>query len=119
MDEDCDPGGVLRARLDAALVEAGRVAGRLLEWSELETDLIERAAATAVFAEKLRVARDAELAGAARAATVLRMSAEVRHLDRQVVDLVARLQTGLGEVSRSARHQRAAQARWRRAGPVA
>jgi len=76
---------------------------------------IERAHGIADRAEVLRVRFDAEEAGDAQPAVLVKLSAELRLLDRQVVDLVARVNPGIG-AAKSARHQRAAHSRWDRRG---
>ena len=102
----------LRTEMDAAL-ERARVeaAEPNLQWDEREADALERACATADRADVLRGVFDAEQAGECRPAVLAKVSAELRALDRQVVDLLARLNPGVG-VAKSERHQRAAQYRW-------
>jgi len=104
-------GARLSADLDGALVRAGKEIGRTLEWSEQEVQVIGLAARTADRAEILRCLFDAERAGDASPMILVRLSAELRLLDRQVVDLVGRVRVGVGP-AKSVRHQRAARRRW-------
>jgi hypothetical protein len=107
-------GDRLRADLDRALSRAAHDQGlAALEFSDIEKGLIESAVDMADWTEKLKTMRDAELAGQARPTTLIRLSAEVRHCERQVHDLVDRVNFGVG-VAKSAQHQRAGQARWNR-----
>ncbi|KUI42313.1 hypothetical protein AU197_14460 [Mycobacterium sp. IS-1590] len=87
--------------------------GKQLEWSELELDVIERAAATADRAEVVRAVFDAERAGDARPTVLVSLSGELRLLDKTVVDLLSRLEFRDGK-AKSDRHQRAANYRWNR-----
>jgi hypothetical protein len=105
-------GDRLRADLDTALARAAEdQALAALEFSDIERGLIESAVQMADWVEKLKAQRDGELAGKARSTTLVRLSAEVRHCERQVHDLVARLSFGVGP-AKSAQHQRAARTRW-------
>jgi hypothetical protein len=105
----------LKADLDAALARAAADQGlAALEFSEIERGLIASAVDQANWIEKLKAMRDAELAGLARPTTLVRLSAEVRHCERQVHDLVARVNFGVGTATKSPQHRRAANARWNR-----
>jgi hypothetical protein len=101
----------LRAEVDKALAAVGRETSKTLEWSELELDVIDRAAKTADRAEGLRAVFDAEQAGEARPTVLVSLSGELRLLDKAVVDLLGRLEFGEGK-TKSERHQRAANYRW-------
>ena len=104
----------LRSDLDAALARAAEDQGEAaLEFTELERGLIATAVEMADWAEAMEAHYDAELAGQARPTTLVRLSAEVRHCERMVHDLVARVNFGVG-AAKSPQHQRAAQARWKR-----
>jgi hypothetical protein len=104
----------LRADLDALLERAREDLGEPnLNWDERELDVIARAAETADRADDLRAAFTAELAGDNRAAVLCKISAEVRACDKSVVDLVAKVNPGVGPAS-SERHVRAAKSRWDR-----
>jgi hypothetical protein len=104
----------LREDLDAALARAAQDQGvAALEFTETERGLIATAVEMADWAEALKSQRDAELAGPARPTTLVRLSAEVRHCERMVHDLVARVHFGDG-AAKSPQHQRAANARWNR-----
>ncbi|WP_131814821.1 hypothetical protein [Mycolicibacterium porcinum] len=111
---DQSAGERLRSDLDAALARAAEDQGvAALEFSEVERQLIATACEMADWAEQLRAHRDAELAGAARPTTLVRLSAEVRHCERMVHDLVARINFGVGP-AKAPQQQRAARARWDR-----
>jgi hypothetical protein len=114
MNEPETAGVRLRSDLDAALARAAADQGLVaLEFSELERGLIASAVDMADWTERLKAMRDAELAGQARPTTLVRLSAEVRHCERQMHDLVARIHFGVG-AAKSPQHQRAAHARWNR-----
>lgn len=101
-------GQKLRARLDAALAERG--AG--WEWTSYDLEVIESAARHADRADQLQAAYDEELAGQRRASSLARLASEVRHQERRVIELTAQVLSE--EVPKSARHQAAVNARWRR-----
>lgn len=106
----------LRRVLDDALARASTVVGKTLEWSEIEQTAIDAAVATADRAEALRTRFDALLADENTADTLLvKISSELRLCDKQIVDLVGRLEIGVG-AAKSDRHVRAALARWNRTG---
>jgi hypothetical protein len=111
----------LRADLDAALARAAEDQGVVaLEFTQMERGLITSVVEMADWAEQLKAHRDVELAGQARPTTLVRLSAEVRHCERMVHDLVARIHFGVG-TAKSPQHRRAAMARWdgeRRSRPV-
>jgi hypothetical protein len=109
----------LRANLDKALARAARDQGLAgLEFSEIEKGLIESACDMSDWVRLLKQMRNAELAGQARPTTLIRLSAEVRHCERQVHDFIAKLNFGLG-AAKSPQHQRAGQARWNRGSSTA
>jgi hypothetical protein len=99
--------------MDEALQQAGDDIGQALEWSADERVILERASLAADRADELRERYRVELAGASKASSLTRLSAEIRQLDRQVVDLVCRVNIGVGP-AKSSRHVRAGQARWNR-----
>ncbi|MGB3521944.1 MAG: hypothetical protein WBA50_10755 [Mycobacterium sp.] len=103
----------LRKAMDEALARAGQDIGQHLEWTADEMIILERAASAADRAEELRDRYRDELADAGKASSLTRLSAEIRQLDRLVVDLVGRVNPGVGP-AKSQRHQRAARARWQR-----
>lgn len=109
-------GQTLRAALDDALAQASKAAGEKLSWDESDRQMIARAAAAADLAERLRGSLRTELDGEARPGTVTKLSAEIRQLDRLVVEFTRRIESGLTAlaVGKSERHQRAANARWKR-----
>ena len=84
------------------------------EWDESELAALDAACESATRAEKLNVLLDAELSSdSPRATSVTRLTSEIRHHERAVVDLVGLLTQGT-EPKRSPRHVRAARARWDR-----
>ncbi|WP_147378884.1 hypothetical protein [Mycobacteroides abscessus] len=102
----------LRSDMDSLLARARSECGQpALQWDEREQDALTRACATADRAEILRELFDTEQSGDCRATVLAKISAEVRALDRQVQDLLAKLNPGVGP-AKSERHQRAAGARW-------
>ncbi|MBP1054420.1 hypothetical protein J6397_30185 [Rhodococcus qingshengii] len=85
-----------------------------LEWTELELFALDRAASAADRAERVQKLLDTEINGEARPAVVVKLSAELRLLERQVVDMVAKLNpSGVGS-AKSPRHVHAAKTRWKR-----
>ncbi|ADT97179.1 hypothetical protein [Mycolicibacterium gilvum] len=103
----------LRQEMDAALKRAGEEIGQALEWDEAEEMMLSRAAGCADRAEELQKAYAVELAGEARPTALTRLSAEIRALDKQSVDLVRSVHVGVG-VPKSITHQKAARSRWDR-----
>ncbi|MEZ0355496.1 hypothetical protein [Mycobacterium sp. SA01] len=105
----------LRAEMDAALrrasEELGQPADQPLEWTEQEAAALEAACAAADRAEALQVVFDTEKAGENRPMLLVKVSAELRALDRQVVDLLGKVNPGIGAAV-SPRHQKAARGRW-------
>lgn len=95
----------------AAALEATGVPG--MEFDEYETEALDRACAAADRAEQLQAVYDAELSGEARPTMLSRLSAELRHCERQSVQMLERVRLS-EEPPKSARHQRAAQTRWDR-----
>jgi hypothetical protein len=108
-------GQQLRAELDRALEHASRELGhgQTLEWSEHELVALERAASAADRAEELGWIYDTELAGERRPTVLVKLSGEIRSCERQVIDLVSKVNPAVGPV-KSERHQRAARSRWDR-----
>lgn len=103
----------LRTQMKRALDAASKELGHQLEFDEREQDALNRAAAAADRAAELRRIFEAEQAGEARPAVLVKLSAEMRALDKQVVDLLAKLSFGPGQAG-SERHRQAARARWDR-----
>jgi hypothetical protein len=102
--------------MDAALSFARRDLNQpLLEYSETDHQLIERAAAAADRGEQFQRLYDEELAGACHAGALVRLSGEIRLCEKQTVDFVARIHLGAGP-AKSQRHQRSAELRWHRDG---
>lgn len=104
----------LQAELDELLKRAREALGEPgLTWDEREQDVIARAAATADRAEALRSLFGDEQDGQNRPTALVKISAEIRACDRQVVDLVAKVNPDVGPAP-SERHVRAARSRWDR-----
>lgn len=105
----------LRAAMDAALKRAADEMGpgQSLEWDETEEMMLSRAASAADRAEQLRTAYADELANQTRSTALTRLSAEIRALDKQTVDLIRSVHVGVG-APKSAQHQQAARSRWDR-----
>lgn len=95
-----------------ALRRAGEEAGVALVWSETEEAALERAGQTVDRAERLRKVFDDEMRGDAHPAVLVKISGELRQLDRQVIALLAQLNPEGEDTPKSERHQRAARSRW-------
>lgn len=109
------PGRRLENALNELLKQASEAAGQALSWDESDRQLITRAAGGADRAAQLREMLDAEMAGEKRPNIVAKLSAEVRQLDRLVVEFTRKVETGLQTLTtgKSARHVHAAQTRWK------
>lgn len=105
-------GQALLAEFDSALERASKAAGRRLVWDEHEQHHLRAAAAAADRRATLQQLFDTELAGENRPTTLVKLSAEMRLLDKAVADHLGRVRVGVG-VAKSERHQRAANARWK------
>lgn len=116
MTKKMTPGRRLRTALDSRLAAVSTAAGRTLTWDESDLQMIDRAARSADEAERLRGLLDAEAAGECRPNIVTKLSAEIRQLDRLVVEFTRRVEAGLDTLTagKSARHVVAANARWKR-----
>lgn len=101
----------LRRALDEALQLASEDLNQPLEWTEKESAILERACTTADRAAVLRAAFEDEQVGEKHPSVMVKLSAEIRMLDKQVVDFVAAINPGDG-AAKSERHQRAAASRW-------
>jgi hypothetical protein len=98
--------------LDAALARAGEASGAPLEWSESEQAAITRMVASIERRELLQRLLDAESESAEPdTMAVLKLSAELRQIDRLVLDLLGRVNPEPGP-AKSERHQRAVNHRW-------
>jgi hypothetical protein len=106
-------GGRLMADLDAALAEASANLGKPLTWDEHEQHEIAAAARAANRCEILQQQLDAEVAGENRPDVVVKLSAEMRLLDKAITDHLGHVHIG-PVVAKSQRHQRAVNARWDR-----
>ncbi len=102
----------MRADLDKALAHASRDLGRQLEWSEVEAYTLEQAAFVADRGEAIRALLKAELDSVEpRPSLVVKLSTEARLCERQAVDLIARVNPGLGQ-AKSRRYSPAVHAHW-------
>lgn len=99
----------LRIDLDKALAHASQQGGYQLEWSEQELHTIAQACDMADRAEVLKEMFAAEVT----ATTKLKIATELRHTQRSVVELVAKVHPGDGR-AKSQRHVRAVGQRWDR-----
>lgn len=106
-------GARLRRAFDAALEVGSQQLGKRLEWDEHEAESLRAACSCADRREQLQAAYDAELAGENRPGALVKLSAELRLLDKEVSSHLARVRVGPG-VAKSERHQRAANSRWSR-----
>lgn len=102
-------GDELRAAWDAELAAHDPA----LEWDPAEEHHLGAAARAADRAAALRVAFAAELAGEQRPGELVKLSAELRALDKAIGDHLGRLQIGEGP-AKSRQHQAAVNARWDR-----
>ena len=94
------PSTALRRRMDAELA-AG------MEWTGAELELLDAAGRAADRRGELQ----ALWAGAEEATVKVRLSAEIRMLDKEIRECLARLAPS-GEPVKSERHTRAARSRW-------
>lgn len=83
-----------------------------LEWAPHEAHHMDAACRAADRAEALRAAFAAEQAGEQRPAELVRLSSELRLLDKAIADHLARIALGEDERAKSPQHQAAANARW-------
>jgi hypothetical protein len=91
--------------------------GYALEWSEREQLIIDRACAAANRGEQLERIYDEHLVAGDEPGVLVKLSAEIRACERQVVDLTGKVSLGLTP-PKSERHERAVQARWDRRDAV-
>jgi len=111
-DTDLAAGQALRKQFDDALDKASKKLGQRLQWDEHELHALTAACNAADRRAELKQAFAAELAGDKRPAILVKLSAELRLLDKAIVDHLSRIRIGTG-VAKSERHQRAVNARWR------
>lgn len=97
----------LRFDLDRALEHSSRELGQTLQWSQQELQVIERAVTAADRSEALGKLWKKELAGEARPTVLIKLAAEQSAQDKAVVDLISRVNPGVGP-AKSERHMRAA-----------
>lgn len=105
-------GELLRAAMDAALSREAQESGRQLEWDERDTHHLDAAARCADRVDVLQRQLDAELAAENRASVVVKISAELRALDRATAEHLSKIQVGVP--AKSERHVAAVRARWDR-----
>lgn len=102
--------------MNAALGRTSAETGQTVVWSEQEEAALERAGETVDRAEKVRKLLDSALkADEPNPSVVVKLSAELRMLDKQVVDLIGKLNPEGEGPAKSQRHVRAARSRWDRA----
>lgn len=100
---------------NAALARASTDRGETLVWSEAEEAALERAGETVDRAEAVRKLLAVQLrADEPNSNTVVKLSAELRMLDKLTVDLLDKLNPDGEGPAKSARHVRAARSRWDR-----
>jgi hypothetical protein len=103
------PSVALRKRMDAQLALLGNDA----EWTEKELEYLDLAGRAVDRAAVVQGVLDAELGrDEPRPSHVVRLSAELRGLERQTAALVAMLNPDGSGPAKSERHQRAARVRW-------
>jgi hypothetical protein len=107
------PGRMLRRQFDEALDRASKQLGQRLQWTEHEEQALAAACDAADRRDQLQQVYEDELAGEARPAQLIKLSSEMRLLNKAVADLLGRVQVGPGP-AKSERHQRAVNARWDR-----
>lgn len=103
----------LRADMDAALASEAKASGKSLEWTEAEQHHLAAAARTADRIELLQRQLAAETSGDNRPTVIVKISAELRALDKAVGDHLSCVTVGTGR-AKSEKHQRAVRARWDR-----
>ncbi|MBO0680335.1 hypothetical protein JRC04_22955 [Mycolicibacterium sp. S2-37] len=104
-------GQKLRKEFDDALARASKELGRPLVWDEHEEQSLDAAANAADRREQLANVYAAELVGEKRPSILVKLSGEMRLLERAAADFTRRVQIGPG-VAKSARHQAAVKVRW-------
>jgi hypothetical protein len=87
--------------------------GYALEWSEREELIIDRACAAADRGEQLERIYDEHLVAGDEPGVLVKLSAEIRACERQVVDLTGEVSLDLLP-AKSERHVRVVRARWDR-----
>ncbi|MBN7411165.1 hypothetical protein IUQ87_07490 [Mycobacteroides abscessus subsp. abscessus] len=82
-------------------------------WDERELEALNAAAGATDRRDDLQRVYADELTGDRRPGILVKLSAEIRLLDKAVADHLARVRIGPG-IAKSERHQRAVNARWQR-----
>ncbi|OBK77577.1 hypothetical protein A5651_04090 [Mycobacterium sp. 1274761.0] len=98
---------------DQALDRASQQLGKRMAWDEHEVEALTAAARAADRRDELQQVYSGELAGDGRPAMLVKLSAEMRMLDKAVADHLGGVRIGPG-IAKSERHQRAVNARWHR-----
>lgn len=104
------PGARLRRAMNDALQAAAEDAGYELTFEPAEARALEIACDAADRAGELQQAFDAELIGQARPATLAKLSSELRGLEKQQLDAIAKFQFDPDHLTRVRRS--AARGRW-------
>lgn len=100
----------LIAAMERELEQAGEESGQALEWSAIEAETLEVAAAAADRIAGLHKVYELELVGEAKPTTLAKLSAELRGLEKQKLDALAKLKFDPDHLS-SVRRE-AARKRW-------
>jgi hypothetical protein len=103
----------LRETFDQALDRVSQRLGKRMAWDEHELEALSAAASAANRRDELQQVYRDQLAGDGGPAILVKLSAEMRMLDKAVADHLGRVRIGPG-VAKSERHQRAVNARWNR-----
>lgn len=111
-------GSRLRRDMESSRERVCEALNQNISWDESDRISIDRAAQTADRAEQLRAQYERELRGEARASTLTKLSAELRQLDRLVVEITHRVCADLARIMTrdnvNVTKQRAADYRWSR-----
>ncbi len=83
-----------------------------MEWEATEQIALDAAVRAADRRAELDELFNTEMAGKARPTALFRYSAEMKLLDKQILQSLSRVNVGLEQGIKSPRHQRAARARW-------
>jgi hypothetical protein len=100
----------LLAAMNSELQDASEDAGHELEWSAVDSAALDVAAAAADRVAELRQVYEKELGGQARPATLAKLSAELRGLEKQQLDALGKISLDPERLSKVRR--KAAQSRW-------
>lgn len=112
-DQPTSAGQTLRDEFDDALAKASKRLGKTMHWDEHERHALTAACSAADRRAELQTVFDAERSGENQPGVLIKLSAELRQLDKAIADHLGRVRIGPG-VAKSERHQRAVNARWSR-----